>query len=182
MGLFDLDLFDDFRRMNMRQVMYQVLNILLVVSSALMLWKSLILLSYSESPLVVVLSGSMEPAFYRGDVLYLTNYPDEPIRTGDIVVFKIEGRDIPIVHRVIKVHESVNGTVKFLTKGDNNAVHDRGLYAPGQDWLVPSQVLGRAKGYIPHVGQVTIIMNDNPKLKYCVLGTMGIYLLLNRES
>ncbi|KAG5440954.1 Signal peptidase complex catalytic subunit S11C [Clonorchis sinensis] len=182
MGLFDLDFFDDFKRMNKRQVYYQILTILMVVGSALMLWKGLIVFTYSESPLVVVLSGSMEPAFFRGDVLYLTNYPDEPIRTGDIAVFRIEGRDIPIVHRVIKVHESVNGTVKLLTKGDNNPVHDRGLYAPGQDWIVPSQILGRAKGFIPHVGQVTIIMNDNPKLKYAVLGTMGMYLLLNRES
>ena len=27
----------------------------------------------SESPIVVVLSGSMEPAFQRGDLLFLTN-------------------------------------------------------------------------------------------------------------
>lgn len=47
----------------------------------------------------------MEPAFFRGDLLLLTNYPEEPIRAGDIVVFRIEGRDIPIVHRVLKVHE-----------------------------------------------------------------------------
>jgi signal peptidase len=47
----------------------------------------------------------MEPAFYRGDLLLLTNYHDEPIRTGDIIVFRIKDRDIPIVHRVIKVHE-----------------------------------------------------------------------------
>jgi len=50
-------------------------------------------------------SGSMEPAFYRGDLLFLTNYDDEPIRVGEIVVFKIEGREIPIVHRVLRVHE-----------------------------------------------------------------------------
>ena len=52
-----------------------------------------------------VFSGSMEPAFYRGDLLFLTNYEEEPVRVGEIVVFKIEGRDIPIVHRVLKVHE-----------------------------------------------------------------------------
>ena len=50
-------------------------------------------------------SGSMEPAFYRGDLLFLTNYNEEPIRVGEIVVFKVEGREIPIVHRVLKVHE-----------------------------------------------------------------------------
>lgn len=52
----------------------------------------------------------MEPAFQRGDILFLTNH-DDPIRSGEIVVFKIKDRDIPIVHRVMKVHEKVNGTV-----------------------------------------------------------------------
>lgn len=49
-----------------------------------------------------MLSGSMEPGFYRGDILFL-NMGNKPIRTGEIVVFNIDGRDIPIVHRVIKV-------------------------------------------------------------------------------
>lgn len=40
-----------------------------------------------------------------------------------------------------------NGTVKFLTKGDNNSVDDRGLYAPGQLWLEKREVVGRARGY-----------------------------------
>jgi signal peptidase I len=55
--------------------------------------------------LSVFCSGSMEPAFHRGDLLFLTNYQEEPVRVGEIVVFKVEGRDIPIVHRVLKLHE-----------------------------------------------------------------------------
>lgn len=39
-----------------------------------------------------------------------------------------------------------NGDLKFLTKGDNNQVDDRGLYAPGQLWLEKKDVVGRAKG------------------------------------
>ena len=53
----------------------------------------------------MLLSGSMEPAFHRGDLLLLTHDAQGPVRVGDIVVFKIEGREIPIVHRVLKVHE-----------------------------------------------------------------------------
>jgi signal peptidase len=47
----------------------------------------------------------MEPAFYRGDLLFLTNYQQHPVQAGEILVFKVKGRDIPIVHRVIKKHE-----------------------------------------------------------------------------
>jgi hypothetical protein len=65
---------------------------------------------------VVVLSGSMEPGFHRGDILFL-NMGTAPIRTGEIVVFNLDGRDIPIVHRVIKVHErSSKDHIDILTK------------------------------------------------------------------
>ena len=65
---------------------------------------------------VVVLSGSMEPGFYRGDILFL-NMGQQPIRVGEVVVFNIDERDIPIVHRVIKVHETQpGGEVSVLTK------------------------------------------------------------------
>jgi signal peptidase len=65
---------------------------------------------------VVVLSGSMEPGFKRGDILFL-NMGKAPIRTGEIVVFNIDGREIPIVHRVIKVHERTEaGHIDVLTK------------------------------------------------------------------
>ncbi|RMX38023.1 hypothetical protein pdam_00012294, partial [Pocillopora damicornis] len=172
--------FEDVRRMNKRQLFYQGLNFAMIVSSALMIWKGLMVVTGSESPIVVVLSGSMEPAFQRGDLLFLTNKED-PIRVGEIVVFKVEGREIPIVHRVLKIHEKEDGAIKFLTKGDNNSVDDRGLYAPGQLWLEKKDVVGRARGFVPYVGMVTILMNDYPKFKYAILAGLGAFVLLHRE-
>ncbi|XP_060828860.1 signal peptidase complex catalytic subunit SEC11A isoform X3 [Bombus pascuorum] len=176
-------IFDDVRRMNKRQLLYQMLSFGMIVTSALMIWKGLMVVTGSESPIVVVLSGSMEPAFHRGDLLLLTNYQDEPVRVGEIVVFKVEGRDIPIVHRVLKLHEKGdhNNTVKFLTKGDNNSVDDRGLYAAGQLWLTHKDVVGRARGFMPYVGMVAICINEYPKFKYAVLSFLGLYVLVHRE-
>jgi hypothetical protein len=37
----------------------------MIVTSALIIWKGLIVVTGSESPVVVVLSGSMEPGFKR---------------------------------------------------------------------------------------------------------------------
>lgn len=163
------------------QTFYQVLSFGMIVSSALMIWKGLMVVTGSESPIVVVLSGSMEPAFHRGDLLFLTNIPTEPVRVGEIVVFKVEGRDIPIVHRVIKLHEKESGEVIFLTKGDNNSVDDRGLYAPGQLWLSKKDIVGRARGFLPYVGMITIYMNEYPNFKYAILGVLAVYVLLHRE-
>ena len=147
----------------------------------------------------------MEPAFQRGDILFLNNQ-DNPIRVGEVVVFKIKDRDIPIVHRVrgpasraaaaaaarvrastraaqvMKVHEKADGAVELLTKGDNNRVDDRGLYAPGQLWLAREDILGRAVGTLRYVGMVTIILNDYPALKYVLVSIMGLFVLTNKEE
>lgn len=103
-----------------------------------------------------------------------------------------------------------NGTVKFLTKGDNNSVDDRGLYAPGQLWLTKNDIVGRARGVLPFVGMITIYMNEYPNFKvmisllfgirnalealisdvskfyvfspqYAILGVLAVYVLLHRE-
>ena len=88
-----------------RQSLAQVLNFALVLSTAFMLWKSLSVISNSPSPIVVVLSGSMEPAFQRGDLLFLWNR-DVGAEVGEIVVYNVKGKDIPIVHRVVRKHVS----------------------------------------------------------------------------
>ena len=173
--------FDDVKHMDKRQFLYQVLSFGMTVSSALMTWKGLMVVTGAESPITVVVSGSMEPAIQRGDMLFLTNYEEEDIRVGEIVVFKIDGRDIPIVHRVLKLHKKEDGSIKFLTKGDNNRVDDRGLYAPGQLWLERKDVVGRARGFLPYVGIVQIIMSDYPKFKYAVLAFLGFVVLIHRE-
>lgn len=65
-----------------------------------MMWKGLMVVTNSESPIVVVLTGSMEPSFWRGDILFI-NWDYTAPKPGDIVVFKVPNQEIPIVHRVI---------------------------------------------------------------------------------
>ena len=131
--------------------------------------------------MVVVLSGSMEPAFQRGDILFLDNSVNA-VGVGDVVVFKIKDRAIPIVHRILKTHEKADGTVDLLTKGDNNRVDDRGLYAPGQLWLQREDIMGKAIGTLRYVGMVTIALNDYSVLKYLPVGMMGLFVLTSKEG
>ena len=90
---------------NPRQTLTQVLNFALVLSTAFMLWKTLSVVADSPSPIVVVLSGSMEPAFQRGDLLFLWNR-DKTAEVGEIVVYNVKGKNIPIVHRVVRKFDS----------------------------------------------------------------------------
>ncbi|KAI0718607.1 hypothetical protein C8T65DRAFT_638606 [Cerioporus squamosus] len=180
------------RRLGVRHVLLQILNFVSVLASGLMIWKGLGLITNTESPIVVVLSGSMEPAFYRGDLLFLTNPPNQRYQTGDITVYKVPGADIPIVHRVLETHDFVSKEADLvaaspvvqrqllLTKGDNNHIDDIELYQ-GLEWLERKHIVGKVRGFLPYVGYVTIAMNDFPQLKYALLGGLGLLALVQRE-
>lgn len=180
------------RRLGFRHVVLQLLNFASVLASGLMLYKGLGLITNTESPIVVVLSGSMEPAFYRGDLLFLVNPPDTRYQIGDITVYKIPGQDIPIVHRVLETHDvvkTVHGVREsqprpenqlLLTKGDNNYLDDVELYQ-GLDWLERKHIVGKVRGFLPYVGYVTIAVNDFPQLKFALMGALGLLALIQRE-
>ena len=95
---------EEIKKMRPRKLLQQGITLGMIVCSALMIWKSLMIITNTESPVVVVLSGSMEPAYYRGDILFLSYYSD-PITPGDVVVFKLKEQEIPIVHRAIAVQK-----------------------------------------------------------------------------
>ncbi|BGP26178.1 signal peptidase, endoplasmic reticulum-type [Rhodotorula toruloides] len=169
------------KRLGVRHVLTQALNFAMVLSTALMMWKGLSIACNTESPVVVVLSESMEPAIQRGDLLFLTMPRTAPLKHGDITVYKVPGSPIPIVHRVIETHDEKNSTEQWiLTKGDNNRVDDVGLYN-GMKYLRRSHIVGKVQAYVPYVGYGTILMNDYPKLKYALLAVLGGGILLQRE-
>ncbi len=180
-----------------RQTALQVLNFGLVLSTAFMLWKTLSILANSPSPIVVVLSGSMEPAFQRGDLLFLWNR-DQTAEVGEIVVYNVKGKHIPIVHRVVRSYHSPPSLpeqseeeasapaampkTKLLTKGDNNVADDTELYARDQSYLDRKEdIIGSVRGYVPAVGYVTIMLSEYPWLKTVMLGIMGVMVVLQRE-
>ncbi|GJJ71296.1 signal peptidase I [Entomortierella parvispora] len=122
----------------------------------------------------------MEPAFARGDILLLSN-PRTAIDIGEIVVFKVPGREIPIVHRVLNRHDSGSepGRQLLLTKGDHNAAHDRQIYQElpqnrDKMWVAEDEIVGRVQGHIPYLGYVTVAMADYPRVKYALLAIAGL--------
>jgi signal peptidase I len=124
----------------------------LIVCTAYSLWKGLGVFTDSPSPIVVVLSGSMEPIFHRGDLLILS-HRKPAVDVGDVVVYNVKGRDIPIVHRVISQHWTTRDGVEkqfLLTKGDNNPTDDIELYPRGQIYLDRhEEIIGLVYGYGP---------------------------------
>lgn len=71
----------------------------------------------TNTPVVSVLSDSMIPVFFRGDMLII--YNDGNYKKGDIVVYESKNMRSPIIHRIIDIN---NGF--YITKGDNNRIAD----------------------------------------------------------
>ncbi|CCA72146.1 probable signal peptidase (endopeptidase SP18) [Serendipita indica DSM 11827] len=136
------------------------LDIANAIVSAFMFWIILCILLNNSTPVVAVLSGSMEPGFSKGDILILYKSRIELYGTGDIIVYQVPGDDIPIVHRVLETyHETTLGQLEFLTKGDANLYDDTSLYK-----IIPHlsthHVVGKVVGYVPYVGCVSILANS----------------------
>jgi signal peptidase I len=56
----------------------------------------------------------MEPAFYRGDLIFLTNPANQRYQTGDIVVYDVPGNEVPIVHRILETRDVVSVSDEYV--------------------------------------------------------------------
>lgn len=70
---------------------------------------------------VVVLSGSMEPTFHVGSVIYYKEAEFADINVGDAITLRA-GEDGMVTHRVTEKSEL---SQTFTTKGDANLSEDR---------------------------------------------------------
>lgn len=161
------------KRLNIRQVLEQAITACYSVIHTYMFWKAICLFLNNDSPIVVVLSESMEPGFKRGDILFLRpqEYP-----TGAVMVYQVYEDTIPIVHRNIRTVGN-----KILTKGDNNHRDDIGLYRPGRKFLLPEETRAGVFGYIPYFGLPTIYVSSVPGLKILLLGLICLSVFFTRE-
>ncbi|KAK8799307.1 hypothetical protein JH06_1235 [Blastocystis sp. subtype 4] len=164
-----------------RLLIVQFVSMVTFFASALAAWKSLSFVLNTTTPIVVILTGSMLPAYRRGDVLLIDNRFSE-LKIGDIVIYNIPGRDIPIVHRLHVINNPGNEEdAHYLTKGDNNRVHDQQLYQKNQLFIPRDYIYGRSVIYAPYFGMFTIWTTDYPWLRYLLLGMMGLFILTGKE-
>lgn len=122
----------------------------------------LIIVLIAAQHLSVVVSGSMEPTFYRGDIVILEKadffgiheFDPEELQIGDVVVYDAVWYDQPVIHRIINITD-INGTTMYMIKGDNNDKADPYYVTPEQ---IESRVvsLGDTLGVIPKIGYLSI--------------------------
>ncbi len=67
-----------------------------------------------------VLSGSMEPTYHVGSIIYVVRQKPQDIKVGDAITFKVH-KSVPATHRVVEINYEKQ---QFLTKGDANDSSD----------------------------------------------------------
>lgn len=93
----------------------------------------------------VVSSPSMEPIYYRGDIIFTKNIPFEEITINDNIVFFSPMYNKYIVHQVIKINE--DGSLQ--TKGVNNQL-------PDDENVYKENYVGRVILKIPKIGNLAL--------------------------
>ena len=103
-----------------------------------------------------IVTGSMEPAVQRGDIVLLEKVDFNKLRVGDVITYA-KG-SVPVTHRIYNM--SSDGVI--WTKGDANANVD-----PYK--IYPDDVIGRVKYTIPKIGWALILLNWSPLIRYAIL-------------
>ena len=116
----------------------------------------------------VVQSGSMEPAYHVGSLVYVKSVDATKLQTGDVITFELGG-GVRGTHRIIEVLDE-NGTLSFRTKGDNN---DHADYNP----VLPADIIGQVKFTIPYLGFL-ITYIQQPLGTYITISVVAVILLL----
>ena len=88
----------------------------------------------------VVLSGSMSPEIYSGDLVITKTVDPSGLKVGDIISFK-EG-NVVVTHRITELSEK-DGSPVFITQGDANDTEDGNAVSYAQ---VESVYLFKIKG------------------------------------
>lgn len=101
-----------------------------------------------------VVSGSMEPVYHVGDLLYVRPTDPADLQPGDVITFVMNEQLVVGTHRIVEV-EDTGERLYFYTKGDANAAMDA---AP----VAQENVLGTPVFSIPLLGYVAAFVQQPP--------------------
>ena len=118
-----------------------------------------------------VLSGSMEPTYHTGSLIYVKKIDTADIHPGTVITFMLD-EDTVATHRVVQVvpDEEDPSVIRFRTKGDANNAEDGSL-------VHYKNVIGTPVFTIPGLGYVANYI-QHPPGTYVAISAAAVLLLL----
>ena len=114
-----------------------------------------------------VLSGSMEPTYRTGSLIYVKKADPQDIKVGDPITFVLDENLTVATHRVIEIDEADR---HFYTKGDATEY-------PDASPVHFNNLIGRPAFTIPYMGYVANYI-QNPPGRYIAIAAAAVILLL----
>ena len=118
-----------------------------------------------------VLSGSMEPTYQVGSLIYVKDVDYKKLEAGDVITFMLN-ENVVATHRIVEVvpDEQDSSIIRFQTKGDANDSIDGGL-------VHYKNIIGSPVFTIPKLGYFADFI-QNPPGKYFAIAGGALLLLL----
>lgn len=113
-----------------------------------------------------VLSGSMEPTFPVGSLIYVKDTDPNTLLPGDPITFSLSPTTVA-THRIVSIEEE-DGLRYFRTRGDANP-------APDGSPVDSRNVLGTPLFCVPILGYVSVFLRSLPGM--LLLGLLALSLL-----
>ena len=119
----------------------------------------------------VVLSGSMEPTYHVGSLIYVKPVDYKELKVGDPITYMIS-QDTIVTHRIIEVlvDEEDPSTIRYFTQGDANDVADGSS-------VHYKNIIGKPVFSIPYLGYLSNYIQHPPGM-YVAISAGAILILL----
>lgn len=157
----------------MNKSLKKIWNVISTVLVALVVLLALLLVGARVVGLQVftVLSGSMEPTYHTGSLIYVKKVDPYTIEEGQPITFMLNENTIA-THRVVGIvpDEEDPTVIRFRTKGDANDAEDGGL-------VHYKNVIGTPVFSIPYLGYVADYIQHPPGM-YVAISAGAVLLLL----
>lgn len=118
-----------------------------------------------------VLSGSMEPNYHVGSLIYVREVDYKTLKVGDPITYMVD-EDTVVTHRIIEVlvDENDPNVIRYATQGDANDTPDGGS-------VHYRNILGKPVFTIPYLGYAVHYVQHPPGM-YVALSVGALILLL----
>ncbi len=119
---------------------------------------------------VICLSGSMEPEFSVGDLIFIQEVDPSTLEVGDVICFIPYGAATAVTHRIIETQLNAGQNV-FITRGDANNTEDR---MP----VSAIEIQGKYTGlHIPGLGDIAMFMQTTLGMILFIVIPLLVFIL-----
>lgn len=157
----------------MGKTLKKILNVISTILVAIVVVLALLLVGARFIGLNVytVLSGSMEPTYHVGSLIYVKDVDTDELKAGDVITYMLD-EDTIVTHRIADVipDETDPSIIRFQTKGDANDSVDGSL-------VHYKNVIGTPVFSIPKLGYLANYIQKSPG-RYIAISAGAIILLL----